>query len=304
MTVHDDGGLGQFIRVNWPEKVSAEILYHYTSHKVLTQFLKGDAILYCTRIDELNDKNENRWGFAYLCTYLRRRYGWERPEIVLLHKYCLNLMRECKGFLPGSMSFSYKGNNGGLWNLQKGYIPKEGGYSIGFHKSDLLKNIYEVNKTYSSHEILLIPIFYLGVDKEAINRIIEFYLACTFSRLRKYIHAPNAWIQHTNVIGRLLLFPLFIKGRVWSEVKELRLVFINRSLKMSCKTVVVGGKNRYPSISCLQRHCGVNMMIRKIYASPFPTSNRECRMDSIRHELRKVKLDRRIAVDYGYVDNG
>lgn len=295
MTVKSDYGLGRFIHDNWPQKISSRILYHYTSCNVLPFFLKPDAVLYCTRIDELNDKNENRWGFAYLARYLRRTYKWSRSDIVQLHKYCTFLMDAAKDCLPGSMSFSRVRNNVALWK-EHGYVPEAtGGYSIGFCQKDLVENACKINAESTDKELLLVPLFYIDVDSDAINRIIEFYMSDIFGELKDCMNHPEQWTQHTSVISRLLLFPLFVKGKVWSGEEESRLIFINRGRMGRCKTFCIGGKNRYKGMEA------VSKMIMKIDVSPFPACKVQELEDNAYSMLKKQKLHKRIALEMGVI---
>ena len=285
-----DHGLGRFIHDNWPQKVSSKILYHYTSREVLSFLLMRDSTLYCTRIDELNDKNENRWGFAYLARYLRRTLKWSRSDIVQLHKYCMFLMDAAKGCLPGSMSFSRVRNNDALWN-KNGYVSKEtGGYSIGFCQKDIVEKACKINAESTDHELLLVPIFYIGDDSDAIDSIIEFYLSEIFGVLKDCMNHPEQWMRHISVISRLLLFPLLVKGKVWRGEEETRLVFIYRGRMGQCKTFHIGGKNRYKGMEA------VSKMIMHIDVSPFPCNSIQELVDNAHLVLKKQKLHKRIAV--------
>lgn len=290
MAVKLDQGLGRFIHDNWPQKVSSKILYHYTSRNVLSFLLMRDSTLYCTRIDELNDKNENRWGFAYLARYLRKTCNWSRSDIVKMHKYCMFLMDAAKDYLPGSMSFSRVRNNDALWN-GKGYVSKEtGGYSIGFSQKDIVERICKINAESTDCELLLVPMFYIGVDSVAINRIIEFYLSEIFGVLKDCMNHPEQWMRHIPVIRRLLLFPLFVKGKVWRSEEETRLVFICRGRIGRCKTFHIGGKNRYKGMEA------VSKMIMHIDVSPFPCNCIQELVDNAHFVLKKRRLHKRIAV--------
>lgn len=286
-----DHGLGRFIHDNWPKKISSRILYHYTSRDVLPCFVRANAALFCTRIDELNDKNENRWGFAYLARYLRRTRKWSRSDIVQLHKYCMFLMDAAKECLPGSMSFSRVRNNDALWN-KNGYVSKEtGGYSIGFCQKDIVENACKINAESTDHELLLVPIFYIGDDSDAIDSIIEFYLSEIIGELKVCMNHPEQWTQHIFVISRLLLFPLFVKGKVWSDEEESRLIFIYRGRMGRCKTFRLGGKDRYRGMESPSK------MIMQIDVSPFPPCKIKELKDNAYSVLKEQKLHKRIAVE-------
>lgn len=250
----------EFIKENFADRLNVTTLYHYCRTGVLECLIEPDAVLYCTRMDQLNDQYENRMAIRCLSDYFEQKCGWDDVKCNRLKIFFERMLNSAQPFMPGVMCFSRQRNNTALWRRNDYIDAYDGGYCVGFKLKQLVRFVIEFSSAnLGIANAMVVPVFYTGIDNDDIVKIFDFYISPCIRDFEKMAGQAEAdWRNHLSVVGKLLLLSVMIKDgeseKRWDLEKESRIVITPISNdKTICRTMSIGGKDRYPLINY---HCG------------------------------------------------
>ena len=277
----------------FPEK-KGDVVYHYTSLKVLWEFLRPDYDFLCTYCRSLSDPTEFNTG-TFACARMMREFCDDNFDKFLMLLRGANVLSGDSGlnFLPWTMSFSLADDETSQW---KNYTDNRmGGCAVGFSVEKIMQDI----KKGLTHDdwcfINFLPCVYVGYDsKDLIYKLFKYVMTDVVKDLACMLSHGSNDDQGGNTAQALafLLLSSIIKHKDFKEEREWRLVMQPIELsKMSAVTAMVGGKIRMKvglwggeATDVPTRK--VSDCIDRIVISPHGPSENLCKMAEMFLELR------------------
>lgn len=242
--------LDQVIRREFPYKFASDVLYHYTSRKVVDIFMDAKSCLYCTTVRELNDESEFTIGLTRGLEYVR--YNFSERDVMAVQDLLKNGMAHSL-WEPWIMSFSSHGDDLTQW---KGYVDsKSGGYSVGFSRQ-ALEQIIATKVLYWNEEakytrlpvpyvLYVFPCFYEGDDDvEKLLHILFNSILNEYLEVQAHYPAPYSWKRSATIISLLYLFAGIYKHGAFKDERETRIVLQNNRALCHGEVNMVEGKHR------------------------------------------------------------
>ena len=243
-----------------------DIIWHYTSREVFANILEKRTGLYATHYKFLNDSSEYKYGLDVVMDYLieeiNKRINEQLQQGVTEEKRKeFNQIKEdlnCEKIeLPYkdmfTLCFSRKPDKLYQW---RSYTPN-GGYSIGFSKSEL--DLIIQKKSHKSNEGDKIY-FYNDEDSNETYILLE---DCIYDKEAMKNCIETLVFQKDNMKSIARLFSLS-KHYSFREEEETRIAIFGDSLRRHIE--IVGGKPRIPIVGCDKD--SVANLIKGVYVSP------------------------------------
>ena len=264
-----------------PEFLSRELMpdfnpktiYHYTTIKVLPEFMKDDGDLYCTHCRSLNDDEEFRLGLVYARNFISRAYrAKSRAMLGFVNRFFRLYHDEWRQ--PWIMSFTTEKDSLVQW---VSYSDKRnGGYAVGFDYSRLCNlTVKQMHSCIDSFNIYLLPCLYLrhscgrgSVEQDSrANKLLSFLLDQFADEFQDFVN--NKETKNRNLIESLiLLFASMIKNASFKHECECRLVIQPTNRESALENYrIVGARPRLPSLM-FPRLCKLHELITSIGISP------------------------------------
>ena len=265
------------IKEFYPSKFGARTLYHYTRQDVLGVFLRDDARLFCTDVDQLNDEAEFAIGVDYGLYFLKRHYG-ENSGVYKSVVATIDGLKRLNLWHGWVMSFTDQGDDLGQWRAYTD--AKKGGYAIGFDEQSIKGLIERQNDDWHTIELItgrpfpvvlyLYPCFY--EDHDDVDRLLNLMFlefAPEYSKGLRYGGASEQLKLTGTVLSFLQLFASIYKHGSFYAERETRIVIQNQFLIGSQEVSVerVGDKDRI-AMPLFPRYVKVRDIIRSVRRSP------------------------------------